>query len=164
MTRILISVTLGVILSVGLFGKPNVVFIIVDDLNDMPLQATGKPLVPTPNIDRLSPKVAYENFEFEAGLGSSQACVFRLAYRGYSGDGVSTPSPDSDFTAHSHFQFGEWNHYRIRVHGNRHQMWINNRVVSDTQVKGAAGSGPIRLLFPDGDGVVQIQSARVRKL
>ena len=33
--------------------KPNVVFIIVDDLNDMPLQPSGKPLVPTPNIDRL---------------------------------------------------------------------------------------------------------------
>ena len=29
------------------------VFIIVDDLNDMPLQPSGKPLVPTPNIDRL---------------------------------------------------------------------------------------------------------------
>ena len=34
--------------------RPNVLFIIVDDLNDMPLHPTGKPLVPTPNFDRLA--------------------------------------------------------------------------------------------------------------
>ncbi|MEM8549937.1 MAG: sulfatase-like hydrolase/transferase, partial [Verrucomicrobiota bacterium] len=33
--------------------RPNVIFIIVDDLNDLPYQPDGKPLVPTPNIDRL---------------------------------------------------------------------------------------------------------------
>ena len=34
--------------------RPNVLFIIVDDLNDMPLHPQGKPLVPTPNFDRLA--------------------------------------------------------------------------------------------------------------
>ena len=34
--------------------RPNVLFIIVDDLNDMPLHPTGKPYVPTPNFDRLA--------------------------------------------------------------------------------------------------------------
>ena len=34
--------------------KPNVLFIIVDDLNDMPLHPEGKPYVPTPNFDRLA--------------------------------------------------------------------------------------------------------------
>lgn len=34
-------------------AKPNIVFIIVDDLNDMVYQPDGKPLVPTPNLDRL---------------------------------------------------------------------------------------------------------------
>ncbi|MCB1121682.1 MAG: sulfatase, partial [Verrucomicrobiae bacterium] len=34
-------------------SQPNVVFIIVDDLNDLPYQPDGKPLVPTPHIDRL---------------------------------------------------------------------------------------------------------------
>lgn len=34
--------------------RPNVLFIIVDDLNDMPLHPTGKPFVPTPNFDRLA--------------------------------------------------------------------------------------------------------------
>ena len=34
--------------------RPNVLFIIVDDLNDMPLHPAGKPHVPTPNFDRLA--------------------------------------------------------------------------------------------------------------
>ena len=34
--------------------RPNVLFIIVDDLNDMPLDPAGKPDVPTPNFDRLA--------------------------------------------------------------------------------------------------------------
>ncbi|MEM6980759.1 MAG: sulfatase [Planctomycetota bacterium] len=34
--------------------RPNILFIIVDDLNDMPLQPAGKPFVPTPNFDRLA--------------------------------------------------------------------------------------------------------------
>ncbi|MEO1616908.1 MAG: sulfatase-like hydrolase/transferase, partial [Planctomycetota bacterium] len=34
--------------------RPNVLFIIVDDLNDMPLHPSGKPFVPTPNFDRLA--------------------------------------------------------------------------------------------------------------
>jgi len=55
--KLLLSVFCILSLLVGLTtvsaNKPNVVFIIVDDLNDMPLQPSGKPLVPTPNIDRL---------------------------------------------------------------------------------------------------------------
>ena len=34
--------------------RPNMVFIVVDDLNDMPLHPDGKPFVPTPNFDRLA--------------------------------------------------------------------------------------------------------------
>ena len=34
--------------------RTNVLFIIVDALNDMPLHPAGKPLVPTPNFDRLA--------------------------------------------------------------------------------------------------------------
>ena len=48
----LILIAISFLSSVTL-AKPNVVFIIVDDLNDMPYQPDGKPLVPTPNIDRL---------------------------------------------------------------------------------------------------------------
>ncbi|MBT6380105.1 MAG: sulfatase-like hydrolase/transferase, partial [Opitutales bacterium] len=46
-------IPLGGLLNASAQANPNVVFIIVDDLNDMPYQPDGKPLVPTPNIDRL---------------------------------------------------------------------------------------------------------------
>ena len=35
-------------------GSPNVVFVIVDDLNGLPLHPDGMPLAPTPHIDRLA--------------------------------------------------------------------------------------------------------------
>ena len=42
--------------------RPNILFIIVDDLNDMPLHPTGKPHVPTPNFDRLAARgVSFTN-------------------------------------------------------------------------------------------------------
>jgi len=42
--------------------RPNVLFIIVDDLNDMPLHPEGKPQVPTPNFDRLAARgVSFTN-------------------------------------------------------------------------------------------------------
>ncbi|MEM7478521.1 MAG: sulfatase [Planctomycetota bacterium] len=42
--------------------RPNVLFIIVDDLNDMPLHPKGKPQVPTPNFDRLAARgVSFTN-------------------------------------------------------------------------------------------------------
>lgn len=42
--------------------RPNVLFIIVDDLNDMPLHPKGKPHVPTPNFDRLAARgVSFTN-------------------------------------------------------------------------------------------------------
>jgi arylsulfatase A-like enzyme len=43
-------------------GRPNVLFIIADDLNDMPLHPDGKPYVPTPNFDRLAARgVSFTN-------------------------------------------------------------------------------------------------------
>ncbi|MEM0897637.1 MAG: sulfatase [Verrucomicrobiota bacterium] len=43
-------------------ARPNVLFIIVDDLNDMPLDPIGKPDVPTPNFDRLAARgVSFTN-------------------------------------------------------------------------------------------------------
>ncbi|QDV40738.1 Choline-sulfatase [Stieleria neptunia] len=35
-------------------SRPNVVMIIVDDLNDLPLSPDGKPVIKTPNIDRIA--------------------------------------------------------------------------------------------------------------
>ena len=42
--------------------RPNVLLIIVDDLNDMPLHPEGKPFVPTPHFDRLAARgVSFTN-------------------------------------------------------------------------------------------------------
>jgi arylsulfatase A-like enzyme len=109
-------------------------------------------------------KVTFENFEFEADLKTSEDYKFRLAYRGSSGDGVSSPTADSQAAVHGHFQPGEWNHYRIRVHNNRHQVWINNRVVSDVQRTNTIVAGPLRILYPGEHGTALIRAARVRKL
>ncbi|MEM6776865.1 MAG: sulfatase [Planctomycetota bacterium] len=46
----------------GAQERPNVLFIIVDDLNDMPLHPESKPFVPTPHFDRLAARgVSFTN-------------------------------------------------------------------------------------------------------
>ena len=60
----LIATVLLTFISVGTSAqdRPNVLFIIVDDLNDMPLHPEGKPFVPTPNFDRLAARgVSFTN-------------------------------------------------------------------------------------------------------
>ncbi|MEM7143826.1 MAG: sulfatase [Verrucomicrobiota bacterium] len=60
---ILIVAFLGTAILTGAEGsRPNVLFIIADDLNDMPLDPEGKPHVPTPNFDRLAARgVSFTN-------------------------------------------------------------------------------------------------------
>ena len=105
----------------------------------------------------------YEHFEFEADVRTSADNTFRISYRGSSGNGTSTPVAESNEAAWSKFKNGEWNRYRIRVHNGRHQLWINNRYVSDYVEKDSASGGPIRILF-NGGGDVRIRAARVRVL
>ncbi|MEM9157945.1 MAG: sulfatase [Verrucomicrobiota bacterium] len=52
----LLSLVLGWASALSAENRPNLVFIIVDDLNDMPLHPEGKPYVATPHIDRLAAK------------------------------------------------------------------------------------------------------------
>lgn len=62
--KILLPVILILVLNLSARAenRPNVVFIIVDDLNDMPLHPEGKPHVPTPNFDRLAARgVSFTN-------------------------------------------------------------------------------------------------------
>ena len=55
-------VLVGCVSSTIAQDRPNVLFIIVDDLNDMPLDPAGKPVVPTPNFDRLAARgVSFTN-------------------------------------------------------------------------------------------------------
>jgi arylsulfatase A-like enzyme len=55
---------LAILLTGGVHAapQPNVIFMIGDDLNDLPLRPGGKPLVPTPNMDRLAARgVSFTN-------------------------------------------------------------------------------------------------------
>ena len=52
--RFIFLLLFSTVVSIYSGEKPNVLFIIVDDLNDMPLKPQGKPLVPTPHIDSLA--------------------------------------------------------------------------------------------------------------
>ena len=51
--------------------RPNVLFMIVDDLNDMPLHPDGKPFVATPNFDRL----AARGMSFTNGIATTQSVL-----------------------------------------------------------------------------------------
>jgi arylsulfatase A-like enzyme len=57
--------------------RPNVVFIIVDDLNDLPLAPHGKPAIATPNIDRLAQRgVSFTNAHTNDPIcAPSRACM-----------------------------------------------------------------------------------------
>lgn len=52
--RFIFLLLFSTVVSIYSGEKLNVLFIIVDDLNDMPLKPQGKPLVPTPHIDSLA--------------------------------------------------------------------------------------------------------------
>ncbi|MBC9889590.1 MAG: DUF1080 domain-containing protein [Opitutae bacterium] len=56
-----------------------------------------------------------------------------------------SPREGSTEAAYSHFKSGEWNRYRIRLHDDRHQIWVNNRVVSDTRKNYTKSVGMILL-------------------
>ena len=106
----------------------------------------------------------YGNFEFEADVKTTPGNTFRIAYRGDSGAGISTPVVGTAAAMHSRFNDGEWNRYRLRVHHGRHQVWINNRYVSDVVLDKSSASGSIRILYAGRQQPVQIRKARVRSL
>ena len=112
----------------------------------------------------LSTVESFDHFEFEADIKAASQQSFHICYRGESGNGVSAPVIDSDVGTFGHFRNGEWNRYRIRVHNNRHQVWINNRVVSDVENSNDARSGSVRILYPGGSRELQLHDARIRRL
>ncbi|MFL3659709.1 MAG: family 16 glycoside hydrolase [Opitutales bacterium] len=65
----------------------------------------------------------------------------------------------------SNFKHDEWNRYRIRVHGDRHQLWINNRFISDSRKKSGSEARVIRITSGESRSTsVSIRNARVRGL
>ena len=117
-----------------------------------------------PRTFRLNTKAKYKDFEVEGEIKSTAHRPFKILYRGSYGHFISSPKEGSTEAVYSHFNPGDWNRYRIRVHGDRHQLWINNRVVSDTQKKYARTAGTIILVRPGGEGTMQLRNLRVRKL
>lgn len=107
---------------------------------------------------------SHKNFELELDVKAPTENRVRMLYRGLSGDGISMPALGSEAAAYAQFQTGDWNRYRLRVHGDRHQVWINNRVVSDKQFPGDSRPGRIGLLYGGGDESVWVRNARVRSL
>jgi hypothetical protein len=111
----------------------------------------------------LATKESFEHFEFEAELKGDTGRSIQIAYR--NGDSVSNPKAMSKEAEYASFEPGEWNRYRIRVHGDRHQLWINNRVVSDTLKKSESEAGAIRIVTGENEPTkVSIRNARVRAL
>lgn len=110
-------------------------------------------------------KERFDNFEFEVDMKTEKKSGLGIHYRGSSRDLISSPALGSKEAEYSVFQFGEWNRYRLRVHNGRHQLWINNRVVSDEMREFSRESGPITIGTQNiGDGGVRIRNARVRSL
>ena len=112
----------------------------------------------------LATRESHEHFEFEVDLKTSEDNRFQISYRSSDLDKVSTPEVGSDAAKHSHFKNGDWNRYRIRVHDGRHQVWINNRYVSDEVRDGPSYPRSIRIDYAGDSQVVQMRNARVRKL
>ena len=111
----------------------------------------------------LASKQTYEHFEFETELKAAEGTPIRIVYR--EGDAIELPLSMSKEAEYSNFKHGEWNRYRIRVHGDRHQLWINNRVVSDTRKKSGSEAGAIRIASGESKSIkVSMRNARARAL
>ena len=87
-----------------------------------------------------------------------------IAYREGVRPKIESPKSESEAAEHSVFHFGEWNRYRFRVHNGRHQLWINNRYVSDEVRETVESSGPVSIRRLGGEGDIRIRNARVREL
>jgi arylsulfatase A-like enzyme len=112
----------------------------------------------------LSTKASFEDFEFEGEMKVRPEGRAYIAYRG-KGDSVAIPKLKSNESEYSNFSHGEWNRYRIRVHGNRHQVWINNRVVSDVLKDADSDGGSIRIDYSGvNNGGLSLRNARIRSL
>jgi hypothetical protein len=114
---------------------------------------------------KLATKDSFENFEFEADMKVEPKTRMKIFYRNEPGSVVYSPILASDEAKYSSFHVGEWNRYRIRVYDSRHQLWINNRFVSDDVRDATSESGP---LIIEAMGMrssdVRIRNARIRRL
>ena len=112
----------------------------------------------------LSTAGEFDHFEFEIDLKTETATELGIGYRAGSTAKIKSPRPESKGAEHAAFHFGDWNRYRFRVHNGRHQLWINNRYVSDDVRENFEAPGPITIQRVRGEGDIRIRNARVREL
>jgi len=101
----------------------------------------------------------FEDFELELEVTIPKDGSLRIDYR--SGDSLAVPAMDTKAASHGAVRFGDWNRIRLRVDGDRHQLWINNRVVSDQRIPGEGRGGLIRMM---GAADLETRAARIRAL
>ena len=112
----------------------------------------------------LSTAGEFDHFEFEIDMKMETATELGIGYRAGSAAKINSPRPESNVAEHAAFHFGDWNRYRFRVHNGRHQLWINNRYVSDDVREIVEAPGPITIQRVRGRGDIRIRNARVREL
>ncbi len=112
----------------------------------------------------LSTKATFGDFELEAELKTNSESQTKIVYR-VGDESVAIPMSNSSESGYSEFNHGDWNQYRVRVHGNRHQVWINNRVVSDMIKDEVGEAGSIRIdYFGEDESGLSLRNVRVRSL
>ncbi|MEM6690593.1 MAG: sulfatase-like hydrolase/transferase [Planctomycetota bacterium] len=114
--------------------------------------------------------VADFEFEFEAKVADLNSIRFRYHIRGdskdHSGVVANIPPETSNLDGSTEPLAGDqWNRYRIRVLGDRCQVWFNGRLHSDIRGPGIAGEGRLSIQFLGEEALSsQIRSCRFRSI
>ena len=127
-------------------------------------QKQGEIRIADRSRSELSTAATFDHFEFEVDIKMEAKTRLGIGYREGSRPKIESPKTGSAAAEHSAFHFGEWNRYRFRVHNGRHQLWINNRYVSDEVREHVEDAGPITIKRASGAGELRIRNARVKKL
>ena len=106
----------------------------------------------------------FKNFEFESYIKVDSLIQLSVNYGKLSEESIVSPKINSNEARLTGFHFGEWNHYRIRVHNSRHQLWINKKYVSDLVKENSVSLGPIIIKKLTKDASLKVLQPRVRKL
>ena len=125
------------------------------------LEAKGEELISLGSAEQ------FDDFEIELEMKVPLGSELRIAYRENEGssDQVEAPQSGSAAAVYGAFEPGEWNRYRLRVSGTRHQLWINNRVVSDTYEGSESREGSISLQLEGSKAqTLAIRGSRIRRL
>lgn len=78
-------------------------------------------------------RIGGPQIEIASGPGYSGHC-FMEAIGGWPSlyvDGKEVQGEAREARRHKHFKNGQWNHFRVRIVGDRYQSWINDELVAD---------------------------------